>query len=1035
MFKGSPWKLFAVWLCFGVCVLAPDHESRGMPKTTEQRLPGEPPPPFAAKWGTTGAGDGQFNMPAKVAVAPSGDVYVADRNNHRIQKFDNSGVYLTQWGANGSGDGQFISPQGIDVDVSGNVYIADSGNHRVQKFDSTGTLLKMWGWGVDNGTAEFQTCTADCEAGISGSGDGQFNFLWDLTVDVDGNVYVADSFNHRIQKFDSEGNYLTQWGSNGTGPSQFDSPYGVSVDISGNVYVADSLNYRIKKFSSDGSFLTAWGTRGSGNGQFEMPIDIAFDASGKVYVIEYATNRIQKFEPNGTFLVKWGTYGTGDGQLAFPIGMDADSYGNLYVADTGNDRIQKFGPPFGLVFLAEWGTEGAGNGQFENPFGVAIGASDIVYVADTINHRIQKFDSTGVFLAKWGTNGSGDGELSSPYGVAVDASGNIYVADSYNHRIQKFSSSGTYLTKWGAYCDTGVAGQDGCDGQFAYPSGVAVDASNNVYVAEVNNSRIQKFDQNGTFLAKWGSEGAAERQFKWPQGVAVDASGNVYVPDSYNDRIQRFDSTGNFLSMWGWGVADGSPEYQVCTSSCLAGISGAGDGQFDNPYAVAFDGAGNVYVAGGANHRVQKFSSSGSFLTKWGQFGLSGDGNFWWPQGIAVDSLGDVYVSDSGNDRIQKFGRCSYSAVPTSALVGFTGGADSLGVDAIVEACGWTVTSDRPWIQVTSGGAGIGDGTVEFSVDPNPLYVSRAGTITIADRSTGGPGTTFSVTQDPISCTYSILPTEVSFTEAGGTGSVNVTTLAGCAWTAVSNNSWIGVSILGGDPGHGSGSAAYAVQPNPSISPRSGTVTIAGHTFTVHQAGAPCTYSILPTEESFTGSGGTAAVEVTALAGCSWAAASDDPWITVTSGTPGNGPGTVEYTVAANDGSAARVGRMIIAGKSFTVNQDPQVPVAPTDLAGEVLSSTKLKLTWTDNADNETELRVERKIGAAGTFAQIVTLPPDSTECTDSGLARRTEYVYRVMACNSAGCSAFSSEVTLSTPALGIFIGDDIQQKPQPRRR
>jgi hypothetical protein len=112
----------------------------------------------------------------------------------------------------------------------------------------------------------------------------------------------------------------------------------------------------------------------------------------------------------------------------------------------------------------------------------------------------------------------------------------------------------------------------------------------------------------------------------------------------------------------------------------------------------------------------------------------------------------------------------------------------------------------------------------------------------------------------------------------------------------------------------------------------------------------------------------------------------------------------------------------------FTVNQDPQIPDPPSNLAGVALSSSKAKLTWTDNAGNESELRVERKLGAAGTFQQIVSLPTDTTGFTDTGLERHTEYVYRVMACNSAGCSAPSSEVTVTTPALGFFIGEEMKR-------
>ena len=282
-------------------------------------------------------------------------------------------------------------------------------------------------------------------------------------------------------------------------------------------------------------FATKWGTEGTGNGQFKSPDGIDADSSGNIYVADFYNDRIQKFNSAGTFITKWGTSGTGNGQFKYPSGVATDSSDHIYVADgtyegSGNHRIQKFGSDG--TFLLKWGSYGSDDGQFNSSTSVAVDPSDNVYVADRGNNRIQKFSSNGTFLLKWGSIGSGNGHFIQPKGIAVDSSGNVFVADTENHRIQKFGSDGTFLLKWGSYGSV--------DGQFKYPRGISVDSSDNVYVTDMYNHRVQKFSSTGTFLATWGSEGSGDGQFEYPYGVTVSNSGNVYVADTENNRIQKF---------------------------------------------------------------------------------------------------------------------------------------------------------------------------------------------------------------------------------------------------------------------------------------------------------------------------------------------------------------------------------------------------------------------------------------------------------------------------------------------------------------
>ncbi|MEW6141883.1 MAG: hypothetical protein AB1597_01845, partial [Chloroflexota bacterium] len=280
-------------------------------------------PAFLFKFGSGGGSDGQLNEPTGIATDASGNVYVADTSNNRIQKFSSTGTFITKWGSAGNSDGQFNGPMGIAVDATGNVYVADQNNQRIQKFTSDGNFITKWG--------------------SLGGQNGQFNNPFAIAIDATGNLYVADQNNQRIQKFTSDGNFITKWGSAGSDDGQFADPNGIAVDSAGNVYVSDLYHYRIQKFSSTGAFITKWGSQGSGDSQFNYPQGLAVDQSGYVYIADANNHRIQKFTSTGAFVTKWGTFGTDDGQFNQPRAVAVNTAGNIYVIDYYNARIQAFG--------------------------------------------------------------------------------------------------------------------------------------------------------------------------------------------------------------------------------------------------------------------------------------------------------------------------------------------------------------------------------------------------------------------------------------------------------------------------------------------------------------------------------------------------------------------------------------------------------------------------------------------------------------------------------------------------------------------
>jgi trimeric autotransporter adhesin len=365
---------------------------------------------------------------------------------------------------------------------------------------------------------------------------------------------------------------------------------------------------------------------------------------------------------------------------------------------------------------------------------------------------------------------------------------------------------------------------------------------------------------------------------------------------------------------------------------------------------------------------------------------------------------------------------CSYDIAPSGVNVGAVGGPSTITVTT-QPSCTWTAASQVPWIMVASG-SGIGSGTVGITIAAN-TGAARSGTVAIAGRA-------FTVSQEAAApaCAYSIAPVSFAAPAAASTTSVDVTTQSGCAWTAVSQASWI--TVTAGGAGTGNGRVELAIAANTGAA-RSSTVTIAGRSYTVNQAAvsAPCTYTIAPTSVSPPRDGGSTFVDVTTQSGCAWTAVSNDAWIVVTGGASGNGNGRVDMTIGANP-NGPRTGTVTIAGQPFTVQQAARpcaYTIAPTTFSAPVPGGAVEVAVTTDATCGWTAVSqapwIAIRIGATGTGSGHVVIDiAANTAAARTGTVDIAGQVFTVT--QGAPCSFTFTPPSLTIPAAGATTTVDV---------
>jgi len=549
------------------------------PFTTFLGTPGVP--------GSADGGDGaaRFFGPDGVAVDAAGNLYISDSRNSTIRKITSDGIVSTLAGLAGSagsddgngGAARFNGPGQLAVDGAGNIYVADYSNCTIRKITPAGDVTTLAGLAGSPGSAD-------------GTGSGaRFRFPYGVAVDNAGNVYVGDQ-NNTIRKITPAGVVTTLAGmpppadpdfADGTGSAaRFSRPYGVAVDSTGNVFVCDQDNQLIRKVTPAGVVTTIAGSPGlSGNAdgtgsaaRFNAPRGIALDGAGNLYVVDFNNQAVRKITPGEVVTtLAGGTRGSNEGigtaaQFNFPFDVALDNSGNAYVADTNNNTIRKITP--GAVVTTIAGSplnSGSADGtaivaRFNFPQGAATDISGNVYVAYSNNNTIRKITpariaTTVAGLA--GNSGSTDGtgsvaRFNSPIGVTADGLGNVYVSDTFNHTVRKITSGGTVTTLAGLAGNAGNLNGTGSGARFNLPTGVGVDSTGNVYVADTGNHTLRKITPAGVVTTLAGTAGTVgssdgtgpSARFNSPFGFAIDSADNLYVTDTGNHTIREATPAG-----------------------------------------------------------------------------------------------------------------------------------------------------------------------------------------------------------------------------------------------------------------------------------------------------------------------------------------------------------------------------------------------------------------------------------------------------------------------------------------------------------
>ena len=622
------------------------------------------------------ATEARLKIPAGLTFDKKGNLYIADRNNHRIRKVDTRGIITTVAGngtAGFSGDGgkatqaQLSLPSGVVVDDKGNIYISDRSNDRVRVVDNKGIITTFAGNGVDGYKGDLGPAT-----------QAQLSKPFGLALDKKGNLYIADRVSNRVRKVNPQGIITTVAGDGGfffmgdNGPAYRASlagPTGIVVDKNGILYIADRNNNRIRSVDTQGMIRTVAGTgQQDYNGEAEMardtnlylPFGVTLDQDGKLLIIDRSHYRIRRINPRSGSIETVAGNGVkmfaGDGgpatgaKLSFPHGIAVDKKGNVIFSDKGHYRIRRISPDGIIQTIAGTGIRGnIGDGL------PALKASIYGATSLKLNNKqemfilspsgyvsiLRKIDEKGMMRkvrdtvskdylesiskSKYkGKTQTGELAVITTFSdIAFDLKGNMFISDRLNHQIRKISAQGKITTIAGTgesayYGDGGPASE----AAFRDPSALVTDKEGNLYIADGANNMIRKIDTKGivtTIAGNGNHENSGDGGPALKAGIrnmdylAISPAGELHIVGMNSHIVRKVTKDGNIMTVAGKGFQGFFGDGGPATKAMLK-----------SPSAITFDSKGNLYISDMGNNRIRKVDTSGIITT------FAGSGTFGW---------------------------------------------------------------------------------------------------------------------------------------------------------------------------------------------------------------------------------------------------------------------------------------------------------------------------------------------------------------------------------------------------------------------